>query len=102
MELRPISEPNSFVDQYRALLPVLLFPRGQGVSNRCIQWQVANLPMHQKSPETLKQAHDTTRFEERNQVLLVQCPPGTIRLSIYHAITILLSTLLAVRCPTHR
>ena len=64
MELRPLSEPDSFVDQYRALLPVLLCLRGQGVSNKCFQWQVANLPMHQKSPETLKQAHDSFRRTE--------------------------------------
>ena len=59
MELRPLSEPDSLVDQYPALPQVFLHLGGQGVSSRCFKWQEETFPMHQKSPETWKQAHES-------------------------------------------
>ena len=67
---------------------------------RCYEGQAEKLPMPQTFPGILNKHRN--RSEERDGLLVVKRPPGTIRLSIYHAITTVLLTHPAVRCPIRR
>ena len=89
------------VDQYRALLPVLLYPRGQVVSHKVLRMARRKMSDASKVSRDFWSKH-TNLSQELNQAFLAQRPPGNFRLSIYRAITIVPPTLLEVRCPIHR
>ena len=65
------------MDQYRALLPVLLYPRGQVVSHKVLRMARRKLSDASKVSRDFWSKH-TNLSQELNQAFLAQRPPGNL------------------------